>query len=115
VGKTTLTGHLEVEAERQGIGPVAMIDTDSQANLSGWFGVREAETPVLVRLLPGGLRATLEALKEAGITLCLTDTPPAITESISATAGEADLVLIPAKPSPMISGPLGATVDLVEG
>jgi cellulose biosynthesis protein BcsQ len=40
-----------------------MIDTDSQANLSGWFGVREAETPVLVRLLPGGLRATLEALK----------------------------------------------------
>jgi chromosome partitioning protein len=68
VGKTTLTGHLEVEAERQGVGPVAMIDTDSQANLSGWFGVREAETPVLVRLLPGGLRATLEALKEAGIT-----------------------------------------------
>ncbi|MFC7556649.1 AAA family ATPase [Pseudoroseomonas wenyumeiae] len=64
VGKTTLTGHLAVEAERQGVGPVAMIDTDPQANLSGWFGVREAETPVLVRLLPGGLRATLEVVMD---------------------------------------------------
>lgn len=114
VGKTTLTGHLAVEAERQGVGPVAMIDTDPQANLSGWFGVREAETPVLVRLLPGGLRATLSALADAGIALCLIDTPPAITESIAATVGEADLVLIPAKPSPHDLRAVGATVDIVE-
>jgi chromosome partitioning protein len=91
-----------------------MIDTDPQANLSGWFGVREAETPVLVRLLPGGLRATLSALADAGIALCLIDTPPAITESIAATVGEADLVLIPAKPSPHDLRAVGATVDIVE-
>jgi len=114
VGKTTLTGHLAVEAERQGMAPVAMIDTDPQANLSGWFGVREAETPVLVRVLPEGLRATLDALAEAGIAICFIDTPPAITESIASTVAEADLVLIPAKPSPHDLRAVGATVDLVE-
>ena len=29
-GKSTLTGHLAVEAERQGCGPVAIVDTDPQ-------------------------------------------------------------------------------------
>ena len=29
-GKTTLAGHLAVEAERRGVGPVALIDTDPQ-------------------------------------------------------------------------------------
>ena len=29
-GKTTLSGHIAVEAERQGAGPVALIDTDPQ-------------------------------------------------------------------------------------
>jgi chromosome partitioning protein len=114
VGKTTLTGHLAVEAERQGIGAVAMIDTDPQGNLSGWFKVREAETPALVRVLPNGLRATLRALAEAGIDLCMIDTPPAITDSIASTVAEADLVLIPAKPSPHDLRAVGATVDIVE-
>ena len=29
-GKTTLSGHLAVEADRAGVGPVALIDTDPQ-------------------------------------------------------------------------------------
>jgi chromosome partitioning protein len=114
VGKTTLTGHLAVEAERRGAGPVAMIDTDPQGNLTGWFGAREAETPVLARILPAGLTATLHALEEAGMALCFIDTPPAITESIASTVGLADLVLIPAKPSPHDLRAVGATVDIVE-
>ena len=33
-GKTTLCGHLAVQAERMGAGPVALIDTDPQGSLS---------------------------------------------------------------------------------
>ena len=33
-GKTTLAGHLAVEAERAGDGPVAVVDTDPQGSLS---------------------------------------------------------------------------------
>ena len=35
VGKTTISGHLAVEAERLGDGPVALIDTDPQGSLGG--------------------------------------------------------------------------------
>ncbi len=31
-GKTTLAGHIAVEAERRGAGPVALIDTDPQGS-----------------------------------------------------------------------------------
>lgn len=33
-GKTTLTAHLAVEAERGGAGPVAVVDTDPQGSLA---------------------------------------------------------------------------------
>ena len=65
VGKTTLTAHLAVQAERTGAGPVALIDTNHQGSLSAWWNSRESPTPsfasveiselgshVLARLLP---------------------------------------------------------------
>jgi chromosome partitioning protein len=113
-GKTTLTSHLAVEAERQGVSPVAVIDTDPQAGLSGWFRVRMADTPALVKVLPEGLQATLAKLAEGGVPLCIIDTPPAITESIASTVALADLVLIPVRPSPNDLRAVGATVDIVE-
>ena len=33
-GKTTLSGHIAVEAQRQGAGPVALIDADPQGSLA---------------------------------------------------------------------------------
>ena len=33
-GKTTLSGHLAVEACRAGVGPVSLIDTDPQGSLA---------------------------------------------------------------------------------
>ena len=33
-GKTTLAGHLAVQAERAGFGPIALVDTDPQGSLS---------------------------------------------------------------------------------
>src|SRR4051794_39515401 len=47
-GKTTTARHLAVEAERQGEGPVALIDVDPQGGLARWWNRREAETPVFV-------------------------------------------------------------------
>ena len=45
-GKTTLTGHMAVQAERAGDGPVALVDTDPQGSLADWWNEREAETPL---------------------------------------------------------------------
>lgn len=114
VGKTTLAGHLAVEAERQGAGPVALLDTDPQGSLAAWWNVRQAETPLFVRGDLAKLPAQLRQMEEAGVALAIIDTPPAIGDTIAAVIRQADLAVIPARPSPHDLRAVGATVDLVE-
>ena len=47
-GKTTLTGHLAVQAARLGGGPVALIDCDPQGSLAAWWNSRESAQPAFV-------------------------------------------------------------------
>ena len=49
-GKTTLAGHLAVEAEQAGFGPVTLIDTDPQGSLSQWWNTRAARTPQFAKV-----------------------------------------------------------------
>jgi chromosome partitioning protein len=113
VGKTTIAGHLAVEAERQGVGPVAVLDTDPQAGLAAWWNAREAQTPAFAQLLAGGLRSTLASLEARGCGLAVIDTPPALTASIRETVALASLVLVPVQPSPHDLRAVGGTVELV--
>ena len=113
-GKTTLSGHLAVEAERAGAGPVALIDTDPQGSLAAWWNARAAPTPVFVKTGSMELGASLKELHRAGIRLAIVDTPPAITAAISQVIASATLVLIPTRPSPHDLRAVGATVDLAE-
>ncbi len=113
-GKTTLTGHLAVAAERAGLGPIAVIDCDPQGSLSDWWNARKAEVPLFVRSQVTALSADMERLREAGVKLILIDTPPAITAMIREVVQAADLVLIPIRPSPHDLRAAGATVDIVE-
>jgi chromosome partitioning protein len=115
VGKTTLAGHLAVEAEKRGAGPVALLDTDPQGSLASWWNVRKAETPIFVRGELANLRSQLAQLEAAGVGLVIIDTPPAITENITTVVQQADLVVIPTRPSPHDLRAVGATVDLVDG
>ena len=39
-GKTTLSRHLAVEAERAGAGPVVLLDADPQGGLAAWWNRR---------------------------------------------------------------------------
>lgn len=111
VGKTTLCGHLAVEIERQRAGGVALLDTDPQGGLAAWWNERKVETPPFFKIA-GSLRETLGVLKDDGMDFVLIDTPPAITGSIEATIREADLVVVPAKPSPHDLRAVGATVAI---
>jgi chromosome partitioning protein len=49
-GKTTLSGHLAIEAEQAGVGPVALIDCDPQGSLSDWWNSRVSPTPHFVKV-----------------------------------------------------------------
>jgi len=113
-GKTTLSGHIAVEAERQGIGPVAIMDIDPQGSLAEWWNARARPTPLYAQTSLATLAADIERLANASVELVVIDTPPAITETIESVVRVADLVLVPTRPSPHDLRSLGATVDLVE-
>src|SRR6202789_3247894 len=113
-GKTTLSGHLAVEAERAGVGPVALIDTDPQGSLSQWWNARAAAAPHFAKVGLLELGDALAHLKKSGVRLAVIDTPPAITASISHVVAHADLVVVPTRPSPHDLRAVGATVDIAE-
>jgi chromosome partitioning protein len=114
-GKTTLSGHLAVQAERAGMGPVVMIDCDPQGSLTNWWNYRQVETPILVQTSLAKLAEDIESLRESGVQLVIIDTPPAITWTIVNVIKLADLVVIPVRPSPHDLAATGSTVDLIGG
>ena len=96
-GKTTLTLHLAVAAERDGQ-TAAVIDLDPQASASGWSDARAGETPAVVPVPSARLGHALEAAKAGGATIAFIDTAPHASDAALASAEAADLVLIPCRP-----------------
>ncbi|HEX9955216.1 MAG TPA: ParA family protein [Allosphingosinicella sp.] len=113
-GKTTLSGHLAVQAERSGAGPVCLIDIDPQGSLADWWNEREAEMPAFAQTTVARLQSDLEVLRSQGFKLAVIDTPPAITMAIQSVIQVAELIVIPTRPSPHDLRAVGATVDLCE-
>src|SRR5258708_6191212 len=64
-GKTTLSGHLAVEATRAGAGEIALIDTDPQGSLAAWWNARTAPTPRFVEARLPDLEEALPPLNRA--------------------------------------------------
>lgn len=113
-GKTTLSGHIAVEAERQGAGPVALIDTDPQGSLAKWWNVRQDPAPAFIQSVFSNLFQDLDRARDEGFRLVVIDTPPAVTRAISEVVAFADLVVAPTRPSPHDMRAVGPTVDIVE-
>ena len=113
-GKTTLSGHLAVQAELAGAGPVVLIDIDPQGSLADWWNEREAEMPAFAETTVARLAHDLEVLRQQGFKLAVIDTPPAITMAIQSVISVAELIVVPTRPSPHDLRAVGATVDLCE-
>ncbi|MGB7405532.1 MAG: ParA family protein [Pacificimonas sp.] len=113
-GKTTLSGHMAVQAERAGAGPVVLIDIDPQGSLADWWNERESDAPAFAQTTVARLATDLEALRQQGFKLAVIDTPPAITVAIQSVLSVAELVVIPTRPSPHDLRAAGATVDLCD-
>lgn len=113
-GKTTLSGHLAVQAQMTGAGPVVLIDIDPQGSLSDWWNERTSDYPAFAQTTVARLAADLEVLRQQGFKLAVIDTPPAITMAIQSVISVAELIVIPTRPSPHDLRAVGATVDLCE-
>jgi chromosome partitioning protein len=113
-GKTTLSGHIAVQAQLSGAGPVAIIDTDPQRSLAQWRYAREDNEIILKVSDVENIENDIAELKALGAAVIVIDTPPAATSAIGEVVRHADLVCIPTRPSPHDLRAVGATIDIVE-
>jgi chromosome partitioning protein len=113
-GKTSLCAHVSVEAERAGDGPVYLIDTDPQGTLSTWHENRTSEAPHRVEVPLPELAAGLTMLAQRGAALCFIDTAPNRGDENAELFRQADLVLVPVRPSPSDLWAVAATVKLLK-
>ena len=112
VGKTTLAGHLAVEASQAG--PVVLVDTDPQGSLGHWWDARSEDQLHFADAQPRELPTLLKQWQDSGVTAVFLDTPPAISETIRSVVQLADLVVVPTKPSPHDLRAVVGTMDLVD-
>jgi chromosome partitioning protein len=110
-GKTTLTLHLAVAAEKAGC-PTVVIDLDPQASAAGWKDSRSAESPVVVSVPAARLPQAIQAAQEGGAELVLIDTAPHSESASLSAARAADLVLIPCRPGILDLRAIGTSAEL---
>ncbi len=112
-GKTTLSLHLAVAAERAGH-VAAVIDLDPQASAAGWKDSRPGETPVVVPIPATRLPQALDLARGAGAEIVLLDTAPHSSDVALAAAEAADMVLIPCRAGILDLRAIGATARLAK-
>lgn len=110
-GKTTLSLHLAVAAERAGH-VAAVIDLDPQASAAGWKDSRPGETPVVVPIPASRLSQALDLARGAEAEIVFLDTAPHSSDVALAAAEAADIVLIPCRAGILDLRAIGATARL---
>jgi chromosome partitioning protein len=115
-GKSTLTLHWAVEAERQRR-RVAVIDIDPQQTSVKWSKRRlqqlGKQTPAMLVATASNLQEALEACEANGLALVLIDTPPHVEAPCREAARLADLVVIPCGPSAPDLEAISATIHVL--
>jgi len=112
-GKTTLATHLSVAAGFAGHTPV-LIDLDPQTSAAKWGDYRGSESPAVIATPASRLQNWLETAKENGATLAILDTPPNAGHDALDVAQNANIVLIPCKPSIMDLDAIASTLSICE-
>jgi chromosome partitioning protein len=103
IGKSTITGNLAGELSAMGYS-VTVLDTDPQKSLLGWAnlgtGLLKRITSAVETEHPERFKQAVEAAKES-VDIVLIDTPPGLADPALLAALLADIVLLPAGPSPL--------------
>jgi chromosome partitioning protein len=111
VGKTTLSTHLAVCAERLGL-VTAILDLDPQPSSTMWADHREAASPAVVAAQAARLPLFIKQARAQEADLIILDTPPKADGTAVDAAAQADVILIPTQPKPIDLDALPQTIQL---
>lgn len=116
IGKSTITGNLAGEFVAMGW-TVRVLDTDPQQSLCKWAklgnGLLSRVTAAVETAHPAQFQKAVETAREAAH-LVLVDTPPAFTDPALLASLLADVVLLPASPSPLDITAAQESLELVQ-
>ncbi|MCK5665934.1 MAG: ParA family protein [Thiotrichaceae bacterium] len=97
-GKSTLSIHLSVAAEQQGL-ETLLVDLDTiSSTASEWASVREQEKPLTITAQLADVQALCEQAENEGFDLLILDFPPYFSDDVVDALVEADQVVIPVSP-----------------
>lgn len=112
-GKTTLTCHCAVQAERDGA-KVGVVDTDPQGSCSGWGVTRESETPIIAKATAQELDAVITSARHDGMTYLMIDSAPHAAPAAGRVAAVADLIVVPVRPNAFDLAAIPATMQIIK-
>jgi len=113
-GKSTFAVNLAVLADQDG-SPALLIDTDPQASLSVWRGLRRSRRPMLVSCAAGKLQDIIAIARRDGrVEWIFIDGPPHNDQDIAAMMRSADLVVVPARPAVFDLAAASSTVEMAQ-
>jgi chromosome partitioning protein len=110
-GKTTLAVHVAVAAQADAE-RVVLIDTDPQASATAWAESRQEERPPVVTVSPTQVGDVLATAQDEGITLAVIDTAPHAAPGAAQAVREADLIILPCRPTAFDLRAIGAAVAI---
>lgn len=103
IGKSTITGNLAAELTERGHS-VRVLDTDPQQSLLAWARLGEGLLSRITEAVDTGHPKLFEIAVQKAAQACdivLIDTPPGFADPALISALLADIVLLPAGPSPL--------------
>lgn len=112
-GKSTCAAHLSIEAANSGK-RVILIDLDPQKTLESWWKKRDEESPYMADATTEDLENKLHVLREKKIDICIIDTPGDTSLNAQLGIKNADLVIIPSKPTAPDLTSIGRTISMVK-
>jgi chromosome partitioning protein len=112
-GKSTLAIGLALAAMQAGH-TVRLIETDSQGTLSNWQSRRVYAEPIVEPVYSADeIELRLKALGCSGVTLTIVDTAGGVSAATAAAIRQADLCLIPTRPSVADIEAAATTLNLI--
>lgn len=112
-GKTTLAVHTAVAASEAGMKTV-LIDTDPQHSATVWGDARTSDEPQVATVAGSEIDRVLIAARAEGIGLAVVDTAPHTAPEAARIARNADLVLIPCRPTAFDLAAAGSAAMIVK-
>lgn len=110
-GKTTIALNLSVAASLNKKTSV-IIDIDPQTSITQWGDSRNKENPTVISVPASRLSNTLKTCLNNKVDLVFIDTAPHAEQSSLIAARQADLVIIPCRPSVIDIRAIQSTIDI---